>query len=171
MNIKTLQQAILQGKIFIYPTDTVYGIGCDALNKDAVEKIRQIKKRDQKPFSVIAPSVEWIKENCIVDYDLKKYLPGAYTLILKKKNKSFLNWVSSAETLGVRMPNHSFAEKIQKINIPFITTSVNFSGEKPASDIKEVPQEILKAVDIIIDGGKLKRRPSTLIINGKEILR
>ncbi|MEK6858214.1 MAG: L-threonylcarbamoyladenylate synthase, partial [Nanoarchaeota archaeon] len=153
MNSDILKQEVLKGKIFIYPTDTIYGIGCDALNKNAVDKIRQIKRRDEKPFSVIAPNFEWIHENCIVDFDLKKYLPGAYTLILKKKNPSFLNWVSDKETLGVRIPNHNFTKEIQKTNVPFITTSVNFSGEKPASKIENISEEILNKVDYVIDEG------------------
>lgn len=171
MNIKILKQEILKGKVFIYPTDTIYGIGCNALNERAVNKIRRIKRRDKKPFSVIAPTFQWVKEKCIVNFDLKKYLPGAYTIILKKKEPSFLNWVSDKETLGIRIPNHSFTKKIQKINVPFITTSVNFSGEKPFSSIDEIPKEILNKVDYIINEGKLSGSPSTLIIDGKKIER
>ncbi len=171
MNVKILKQEILKGKIFIYPTDTIYGIGCNALNKKAVNKIRQIKRRDKKPFSVIAPSFEWITEKCIVNFDLKKYLPGAYTIILKKKNPSFLSWVSDKKTLGIRIPNHHFTKKIQKVNVPFITTSVNFSGEKPSSSIDEIPKEILNKADYVVNEGKLNGKPSTLIIEGKEIER
>ena len=70
-----LIQEILSGKIFIYPTDAIYGLGCNAENIDAVNKIKEIKQRDKdKPLSVIAPSIDWIKENLIVDYNLNKYL-------------------------------------------------------------------------------------------------
>ena len=171
MNFKILKQEILRGKIFIYPTDTIYGIGCNALDEKAVEKIRLIKKRDAKPFSVIAPSFAWIGENCIVDFDLRKYLPGPYTLILKKKKPSFLSWVSDKETLGIRIPNYPFTRKIQKANVPFITTSVNFSGKKPASSMDEIPKEILNKVDYVINEGKLSGKPSTLIIEGEEVRR
>jgi len=170
MSPPQLKKAVLSGKIFIYPTDTLYGIGCNALNKKAVEKIREIKKRDNKPFSVIAPSFNWIKENCIVDVDLKKYLPGPYTLILKKKNPPFLNWVSCKETLGIRIPNNNFCFELQKLGIPIITTSCNFSGEKPSISLEEIPEEIKSKVDMIIKG-KVSGKPSTLIINGKEIER
>ncbi|MBI2645009.1 threonylcarbamoyl-AMP synthase [Candidatus Uhrbacteria bacterium] len=168
MNLKTLKKEILKGKIFIYPTDTVYGIGCNAFDKKSVDKIRRIKRRDTKPFSIIAPNFDWIQEYCIIQSDFKKYLFGPYTIILKKKNPSFLKWVSDTETLGVRMPNHPFTKKIQKTYIPFITTSVNFSGEKSSSSIDEIPKEILDAVDYVIQGGILNERPSTLIIEGKE---
>ena len=56
-----------QGKLFIYPTDTIYGIGCDATNADAVKLIREIKKREEKPLLIISPSLDWIKDNCILD--------------------------------------------------------------------------------------------------------
>lgn len=171
MNQRELKKAILAGKIFIYPTDTVYGIGCNAENKEAVEKIRDIKKRDSKPFSVIAPSINWIQDNLIVNTDLKKYLPGQCTIILKKKHPEFLAWVSSTDTLGVRIPDSEFTRKIQKTGIPFITTSVNFSGEEPANKISEIPEEIINKVDFVIDKGKLSGKPSTLIINNKEIER
>ena len=170
MNLN-LKREILKGKIFIYPTDTIYGIGCNALDRKAVEKIRKIKQRDMKPFSVIAPSFDWIKKHCVVDVKLEKYLPGRYTIILKKKAKNFLKWVSPQETLGVRIPNNEFTKEVQKTKVPFVTTSVNFSGEKPANEIEQVPKEILNNVDYIINQGKLSGKPSTLIIGGKEIKR
>lgn len=160
------------GKIFIYPTDTIYGIGCDATNVSAVERIKKIKGRDKdKPLSVIAPSIRWIEENLVVDCDLKKYLPGPYTIILKKIDKNFLSHVSSGETLGVRIPSAKFTRDVQKAGVPFITTSVNLSGEPFAVSMKDIKEEIWKAVDLVIDVGELDGRPSTLVIDGKEIKR
>ena len=173
MTKKKLKQEILAGKVFIYPTDTVYGLGCNALDKKAVEKIKELKGRDsKKPLSIIAPSIFWIKENCIVDINLSKYLPGPYTLILKKKNKKFLQHISNTDSLGIRIPKHKFCGEIRKSNIPFITTSVNLSGQKPAKEIKEIDEKIKNKVDYIIKSKtKLSGKPSTLIINNKEIKR
>ena len=171
MDKNKLTRAVLSGKIFIYPTDTIYGLGCDATNKESVDKIREIKKRDNKPFSVIAPSFEWIEENCLVDTDLSKYLPGPYTIILKKKNPSFLIWVSNTDSIGVRVPDNSFCKKIQKTGVPFITTSVNLAGEPFATKISEIKEEIKNKVDFIIDIGELNGKPSTLVIGGKEVKR
>jgi len=167
-------EAIKSGKIFIYPTDTVYGIGCNALNKKAVERIKEIKTRDKnKPLSVIAPSKSWIFKNLNAKKSLvNKYLPGKYTLILKKKNSNFLSYVSKTNTLGVRIPKHKFIKLIQKAKVPFITTSVNLSGEKPASDLNEISKNIIKKVDIIINSGKLSGKPSTIILeNGQKLKR
>ncbi len=170
--MKSINGEILTGKIFIYPTDTIYGLGCNAMDKIAVSKIKEIKKRSKdKPLSIIAPSLFWIKEHCYIDLDLSKYFPGPYTVVLKKKDINFLHWVASDDSLGVRIPDNSFTKKIQKSKVPFVTTSVNLSGQKPITKISEIPEEIRKKVDIIIDEGELSGRPSTLIINGKEVKR
>jgi L-threonylcarbamoyladenylate synthase len=169
---KNLADDIKKGKIFIYPTDTIYGIGCNAENIDAVNKIKEIKNRDKdKPLSVIVPSFNWINKNLIVDVDLEKYLPGPYTIILKKKNKEFLKHVSSTDSLGIRMPDNEFAREIQKSGVPFITTSVNLSGEPHLTKISDLKKEIKEKVDFIIDAGELSGNPSALIINGKEVKR
>lgn len=163
---------IIKGKIFIYPTDTIYGLGCNALNKRSVNKIKKLKQRDKnKPLSIIAPSKKWIKENCITNINLDKYLPGPYTLILKKKNPDFLSHISKSETIGIRIPKSEFTKHIKKANTPFITTSVNLSGEPPITSISEIPNKIKKNVDHIVDIGILSGNPSTLIIKGKKIKR
>ena len=164
-------KSIKENKILIYPTDTIYGLGCNALNHGAVEKIRKIKKRDLKPFSIIAPSIKWIKDNFIIDVSLKKYFPGPYTVILKKKNFEFMKWVSILDTLGIRIPAHPFTKVIQKSKLPFITTSLNISGQPHMTNPKNISEEIKNKVDIIIDQGILSGKPSTLVINGKEITR
>jgi L-threonylcarbamoyladenylate synthase len=167
----TLKDDILSGKIFIYPTDTIYGIGCDATNVKGVEKIREIKKRDAKPLSVIAPSFTWIENNFIIDFDIKKYLPGPYTLLLKKKDIDFLKHVSENDRVGVRIPKNDFCFLVQESGVPFVITSVNLSGEPFAKSISEIKKEIIDSVDCVIDIGELNRNLSTLIIDGKEIKR
>jgi len=170
-NVKNLKKEILAGKLFIYPTDTVYGLGCNALDEGAVKKLKNLKKREKdKPLSVIAPSLAWIREHCTINVKLSKYLPGPYTIILKKKNPNFLSHLSK-DTLGVRIPAHPFTKQIQKAGVPFITTSVNLSGEPPASEISQISKQIINKVDYVIDAGRLFGKPSILIINGKKIKR
>lgn len=159
-----LAEEIIEGKIFVYPTDTVYGIGCNAIIPSQVERIRGIKGRDERPFSVIAPSEEWIINHFKTNIDfIRKYLPGRYTLILEKNDESYLQHVSSEKTLGIRIPEHPFIGIVRKAGIPFITTSANISGKLPASEIKDIPKIILNTVDLVIDGGKLHGTPSTLV--------
>lgn len=169
-----LVKLIKEGNVFIYPTDTVYGLGCDATNEIAVARIKEIKGRDaNKPLSIIAPSKEWIFKHLEAEKEIiDRYLPGKYTLILKKKNPSFLKYISPTDTLGVRIPCHEFTAMIQKANLPFVTTSVNLSGEKPASSLNEIKPEILEQVDVIINAGKLDGTPSAIILpDGKELRR
>lgn len=155
---------IKAGKIFIYPTDTIYGLGCNALLESSVKKIREIKQREDKPFSVIAPSKEWISENFDVEEEYINKLPGAFTLILKMKKRVVSEDVNKGlDTLGVRIPDHSFTDFVKKADVPFVTTSVNIGGEKPIVNIDEIPEIISDKVDIIIDNGKLNNRPSTII--------
>lgn len=138
--------AIQGGKILIYPTDTIYGLGCNALLEELVGRIREIKHRETKPFSVIAPSKEWIIENCIVSQDIvDQYLPGPYTLILNKR---------SGGTLGVRIPKHWFTAIVEEAGVPFITTSVNLSGEPHMNKLEDVSQEILAKVDYVVYEGE-----------------
>jgi len=169
-----LVEMIKSGKVFIYPTDTIYGLGCNAENESSVSRIKLIKTREkEKPLSIIAPSKQWIKDNLATDkIDIDKYLPGPYTLILWKKDKNFMNHVSTSETLGVRIPDNEFTKLVEKAGVPFITTSVNLSGEKPASSIYEIKTEILSNVDVVLDGGILPGTPSTIIMpDGKELKR
>ncbi len=161
---------IKNGDVFIYPTDTIYGIGCNALNEDSVGRIRKIKRRESKPFSIIAPNKQWISKNFkILNKNFIKKLPGPYTYILNAKKKLVAENVNGGmKTLGVRLPDHEFIELIKKAKVPFVSTSVNVSGRKEAKSIRGIPKKILNSVDIVINDGYLHNYPSTLIdLTGK----
>ena len=157
---------IVRGRIFVYPTDTIYGIGCNALDDDAVKRVFAAKRRDESAaLSVIAPSFEWIARNCDVDMDVvRKHLPGPYTLIVKKKDAGFLFRVSAGrDTLGVRIIDHPVMKFFEMAGVPFVTTSVNASGDEPVCDVSEIPKEILRFVDVVIDDGIISGKPSKII--------
>lgn len=165
--------AIKNGAVFIYPTDTIYGIGCDATNPAAVQELRLIKQRDTKPLSVIAPSKEWILDNCDLHANGKKWLdnlPGPYTLIVNVRNPVCVTQeVNHGSTLGVRIPHHWISEVVQAANIPVVTTSVNISGKPFARTITDIETAIIDAVDFVIDEGTLSGNPSTLVdLTGKQ---
>jgi L-threonylcarbamoyladenylate synthase len=170
LNNKETRNEIIEemrtGSIFVYPTDTIYGIGCNALIADSVKRIRAIKKSD-RPFSVIAPSKEWILRNLIVENKKSlDVLPGPYTLIFHKKEPFFLTGVSAVHTLGVRIPAHPITKMLMEIGIPFVSTSANVSGKPP---IKKASEAKFRGVNIIIDGGKLANEPSTVMdLSGEE---
>ena len=156
---------MLAGKIFVYPTDTIYGLGCNALNSSSVKKIREAKQRNENPFSVIAPNKKWIKNNCIIGDEYMLKLPGKFTLILNLRNKKCISKEVNQNTdnLGVRIPDNWFSKIIEEANIPFVTTSVNIAGEQYIKSVKEIPASIKKEVDYAIDDGILNNNPSTII--------
>jgi len=162
---RRLYKKLKEGAIFIHPTDTIYGIGCDATNPLAVKKIRELKKRNKKPFSIIAPDINWIKENCKIETEGEKWLiklPGPYTLVLPLKKTNSISPETNAglNTIGVRMPEHWITNMVKEYGKPIITTSVNKTGELFATKLSEF-QEF--GADFIIFEGEKKGRPSTII--------
>ena len=165
---KQFFEMILEGAVYIHPTDTIYGLGTNATNKVAVQKIRELKKREDMPFSVIAPSKNWIKENCELDYKAEQWiekLPGPYTLILKLKNNNAIadNVAPKLKTIGVRIPDHWFSMIANVLNIPLVTTSANVVGDEFMTSLDNLNIDIKSNVDFIIYDGERKGRPSTLI--------
>lgn len=167
LNQDTYLSKIEEGDIFVYPTDTIYGIGGDATNESVVLKIRNIKRQHDRPLSVIAPSIDWIKQNCEVTDRAKHYfekLPGPYTLILKLKNKNAVApSVSNSGSIGVRLPNHQISKFAEKFKKPIITTSANISGKDFMTSIEDLDFEIKTKVDFIIDSGEVSGRASSLV--------
>ena len=163
-----IRTSLIENKtVFIYPTDTIYGIGCNATNKEAIEKIRDIKQRKTNPFSVIAPSKEWIEENCIVNDNAKdwvKRLPGPYTLVLKiKKQNVAENVAPGLDTLGIRIPDHWFSNFVNEIDIPIVTTSANKSGNDCMTSLEDLDTDIKSRVDFIVYEGSKKGQSSKII--------
>ena len=167
-NKERFLKEIEKGAVFIHPTDTIYGIGCNATDSKCVEKIREIKKRQEMPFSIIAPSKNWIYGNCIVAGDAKEWikkLPGPYTLILKLKNKKAIadNVNLGAETIGVRIPKHWISKVVAEADIPVITTSVNKSGQDYMASIEDLDETMENVVDFVLYEGKKEGKPSKII--------
>lgn len=156
-----LIEKILNGAIFIYPTDTIYGIGCNAVLDEPVKRIREWKGR-KKSFSIISPSKEWIKKNCETKDGLLDKLPGPYTIVYPIKKPAISEFVSE-KTLGVRMPEHWISEFIKEIGLPIVTTSVNKSGEMPLFSLENIQPEVKAFVEFAIDEGTLKAKASKVI--------
>ena len=163
-----IREDILQGAVFVYPTDTIYGIGCDATNDEAVKKIRDIKARFKRPFSVIAPSKEWIKENCEITPEAEEWinkLPGPYTLIMKLKNKSAISKDANMDmdTVGVRIPAHWISHAAAAIGVPIITTSANKMDEDYMTSLEDLNDDIKAKIDFTIYEGEKQGMPSKLV--------
>lgn len=164
------------GGTIVYPTDTIYGIGCDALNREAISKIMEIKKRDvQKPISVLFGSwkqaCEYVKIDDLLIEKLDKITPGPYTFLLPLKKQIP---ATTDMVLGCRVPDDEFCKRIcEQFENPIITTSANISGGKNPASISEIDELVLESVDLIVDGGITKYMDGSTIIDveGKKILR
>jgi len=161
------KQVLKDGGIITYPTDTLYGLGCDATNKKAVEKIQSIKSRDKgKPLSILVSDYAMLLEYCTVSAAqtriLHALLPGPYTFILPLRKPIA---ASQGSTVGIRVPEHYFMRQISReLGVPIVTTSANISGEKDAAELSGVDKKVAAASDILIDGGKcLYAQGSTVI--------
>lgn len=158
--------------VIIFPTDTVYGIGCKIFDKSAINRIYQIKNRPlDKPLACLCASLDQIEAIAYVDKDAKKlineFLPGALTLILKAKEEVY-NTIGY-KTIGVRIPNNSIALEILINNGPMLTTSVNESGEVPLNEYDQIVKIYAKLVDKIYDtNSESKNIPSTVALATSE---
>jgi L-threonylcarbamoyladenylate synthase len=156
------------GGIIIYPTDTVYGIGCDANSRDAIAKVHAIKGGDPaKPLSVMVASLGMIDEYCETglwdDIILRKYLPGPYTFLLKSRG---LCPASANEKLGVRIPDSLFCQGLcAKFGRPIVTTSANLAGQAPPAKFGDIDGRVLEQVGIAVDAGLTKHGGPSAIID------
>lgn len=171
--LEEIKDSIIMGKLFIHPTDTIYGIGCNARSSSAVKEVRKVKQRQDTPFSVMAPSKRWIEENFEITKQAKKWLdklPGPYTLILKKKNPKCIapEVAPGLDTIGVRIPKHWFTKIVEELKIPIITTSANQTGKVFMTSLEGLDPEVGKHMDFVIYEGEKKGRPSDIIDLTKE---
>ena len=156
--IKKTCQVLQKGGIIIYPTDTIYGLGCDAKNETAIKKINKIKKRIG-PMSVIAPdkktALNWMKINKNLILKIKNKLNNGNTVIVPIKKNICSNIITgNNHSLGIRIPKHSFCNKLAiKYPNPITTTSVNQTGQQPFTNPTNIFNDFSKMVDLIIEDG------------------
>ena len=161
---------ILENKgVGIIPTDTVYGLCVNALDKDLIRKIYKIKKRDfDKPLVLFVKNKEEINKFAFVDKIseklIDKFMPGEITIILKKKETCPDVSLKKFETVGFRIPNNDFVlNLLNKIDFPLATTSANISKQKTPKDLDGLKKIFNGIVDFMVDGGELGETPSTVI--------
>lgn len=167
--VRIVVDALKQGGVIAYPTDTIYGIGCDIFNRKGVKKIYQIKQRDpRKPFSFICADLSEVANYAQVSNAafkiMKRYLPGPYTFVLEASRMVPDLLTTKQKTVGIRIPDNQIALQIvRELGHPLVTTSVNISGEDSYSDPVEIQQKLGKLLDMVVDGGSLSGDPSTVI--------
>lgn len=178
--IEQAAEIIKNGGIVVFPTETVYGIGADALNEDAIKRLYRVKGRPaNQKTSLLVSSIEMLEkitQNISdIEYKLiKRFFPGPLTLILHKKNIIPNILTNNEEIVGFRMPANQIAlELIEKVGRPIATSSANFAGKPSGINLSDIKNNFKENVDFYIDGGKSEiGMGSTIVqvIDGKPVI-
>ncbi|ABA88809.1 tRNA (N6-threonylcarbamyl-A37) modification ATPase [Syntrophotalea carbinolica DSM 2380] len=167
--ISRVVECIKQGGIVAYPTDTIYGLGCDIFNRKGIKRIYQIKERvHRKPFSFICADLSDVANYAQVSNFafkiMKRYLPGPYTFVLEATRVVPDLLVTKQKTVGIRIPSNPISLAIvRELGHPLVTTSANLSGEEPCCDPSLIEEELGKQINMVVDGGIIKGEASTVI--------
>ena len=158
-----------KGGIVAYPTDTFYGIGCDIMNKKAIERIYALKQRDKtKPFSFICPDLKdistYAKVSNMAYRNMKRLLPGPYTFVLPGSKMVPKIMLTKRKTAGIRVPDHQIALMLaQELGRPIISTSATDPDGQIFEDPSLLHDYFGKRLDAVIDGGPVPGVPSSVI--------
>ena len=164
-------EVIKNGGIILYPTDTVWGIGCDATNEDAVKKIFALKQRAESKSMIVLVNGERMMHQVFneipeVAWQILDFAEKPTTLILDKPKNVAKNLISEDNSLAVRMVNEPFCYKLmERMKKPLVSTSANISGMFTPKTFKEISPEIIKGVDYVVNLhlDKVCKNPSTII--------
>ncbi|MDH3611026.1 MAG: L-threonylcarbamoyladenylate synthase [Nitrosopumilus sp.] len=166
--IENSLKVVKNGGIVVFPTDTVYGMGCDPYNKKSVDKIYQIKERPKsKPFPLLAYSMDVVSE--IIEFDkiskkiAERFWPGPLTLILKLKDEQLKNSLNLEDKIAIRVPNNQCLLDLLKNCKLLVGTSANISGENSFTNSQECYQKV-QDFDIFLDGGDIKNGVESTIL-------
>jgi len=171
--IKKAVEILKQGGIIAYPTDTLFGVGCDATNIEAVKKLIKLKRRDKKPMSIACSDmvmVEYYADISKVEREmLERFLPGPFTFLLNKMENVLDIVTAESKKVGVRIPDYPKIIKILSVfGKPIISTSANLAGEP---DIESLDQLGFK-VDYVLNGECKYKKGSTIVdLENRKILR
>jgi len=167
--IRKVVDVLGQGGVIGYPTDTIYGVGCDLFNPEAIEKIHRLKKtEDKKPLSFICSDLKDISRYAFVSNyaykAMKRLLPGAYTFILKATKLVPKIAQTRQKTVGIRIPDNKIClALVKELGHPIISTSVSKPGEGLYNDPAEIEERFGKRLDLVIDGGMIVAEHSSII--------
>lgn len=153
-------ELIKKGKIIVFPTETVYGIGTNGLDENAVRKLYEVKQRPlNKPITLLVSNMEMVelvaKDITETEYKImEKFFPGPLTIILKKKDIVPDIVTAGQDTVGIRMPNGEIAIKLVELaNVPIAAPSANITGDPSGTNLQEIMKDFEGKVDLAIDGG------------------
>jgi len=167
--IRKVVDALKEGGVIGYPTDTIYGVGCDLFNPEAIQKIHRLKKIEgNKPLSFICSDLKDISRYAYVSnyaYKMmKRLLPGPYTFILKATKLVPKIAMTKQRTVGIRIPDNKIClALVKELGNPIISTSVYKPDESLYNDPSEIEERFGKQLDLIIDGGVIVAEHSSIV--------
>lgn len=174
-HLERIAELLRQDGVIAYPTDTLFGLGCLASRKKAVDRILQIKGRDpKKPMSILCADMEMLcRYTRHLDTPtfrlLKQMLPGPYTALLPA-SREVPRYLQNKHVVGLRIPDHPFCLGLTKLlGEPIITTSANLSGQPTLNSAWELEEELGHALDMVVDCGQPQGQGSTIVdFSGEE---
>ena len=170
--VNTALQVIQDGGIILYPTDTVWGVGCDATNTEAIKKIYKLKKRDEIKSMIILLDTEnklesYVKEVNPLAYDLIEYAENPLTLVMPGAKNVSPAIIAADGSIGIRISKHPFCQElIQRLRKPLVSTSANISGKPSPQYFSQIETEIINGVDYVVNidqHDKDIKTPSTIM--------
>lgn len=164
-DIKEIADLLLEGKVGVLPTDTIYGLVAVTSDRSAVHKIYELKNREEKPGTIVAASVGQLENLGIKRSDIEhaqKYWPGAVSVVLPDDGPDYLDL--DGGTLAVRIPNNQFLLEVLAQTGPLVTSSANLTRQPVANNLDEAYGYFGDQVDFYVDGGDLSAaKPSTIV--------
>lgn len=170
--VATALKVIQEGGIILYPTDTVWGIGCDATNTEAIKKIYKLKQRDEAKSMIILLDTEnkletYIKEVNPLAYDLIEYAENPLTLVMPGAKNVSPAMIAADGSIGIRISKHPFCQQlVQRLRKPLVSTSANISGKPSPQYFSQIEAEIINGVDYVVkidQNHKEIKTPSTIM--------
>ena len=172
--IRKVKDVLEKGGLIGYPTDTIYGVGCDLFNPEAIRKIHRLKKREKKkPLSFICADLKDISRYAYVSTQaykiMKRLLPGPYTFILKATKLVPKIALTKQNTVGIRIPDNKVClALVRELGHPIISTSVHRPDESLYSNPTEIEERFSKQLDLVIDGGIIVAEHSSIVDLAKD---
>ncbi|RZK54896.1 MAG: threonylcarbamoyl-AMP synthase [Pedobacter sp.] len=160
-------EVLKNGGVILYPTDTVWGLGCDATNEVAVAKVNEIKGRGADKSLIILLDTDnklqsYVNEIPEVAYELIEYAEKPMTIVFSNAKNLAKNAINSDGSIGIRIVKHDFCEQLlQRFRKPIVSTSANISGQPTPLFFDEIDQDIISAVDYVVDWEQEIRTPKT----------
>jgi tRNA threonylcarbamoyl adenosine modification protein (Sua5/YciO/YrdC/YwlC family) len=167
--IQQIVEQLRDGAVICYPTDTIYGIGCDIFNQKAVKRVYQLKRRPkQQPFSFMCSTLKEASSyghiSNMAYRIMKRCLPGPYTFVLPAMKIVPKIMVSKQKTVGIRVPANAICQAlVQKLGNPILNTSAALADEGPFAEAFEIEESWGKMIEVVIDGGPIYPEPSSVI--------